>query len=188
MEKILIHTCCGPCFIGMYYDIMEERQIFKSDKKVQITSFYYNPNIQPFMEYNRRKNTLEKFCDEVECDLIIVDDYNLTRFVNDSVNLDKNYRSRCEYCYYTRLEKTFEYAKTLGYTAVMTTLSISPYQNQKLIEEIGNKLAKKYGIKYIHLDYTKIFRKGQKMAIDKKMYRQKYCGCIFSIDNGKWEY
>lgn len=187
MNRILIHTCCGPCFVGVYYDIMENNEIFKG-KDVEISSLYYNPNIQPLVEYQRRKQTLEEFCTKVNCDLIVVDDYNLTRFVSESVNLDEKFESRCHYCYYTRLKKTFEYAQTMRYDSVMTTLSISPYQNQELIKKVGDELSKEYGIEYIHLDYTKIFRQGQKRAIEHKMYRQKYCGCVFSIDNGKWEY
>ena len=70
----------------------------------------------------------------------------------------------------------------------MTTLSISPYQNQELIKKIGEELEKEFGIRYIHLDYTTIFREGQKKAIELKLYRQKYCGCVFSMDTGKWVY
>ncbi len=187
MNKILIHTCCGPCFVEIFYDILEAKEVFL-EKDVQITSLFYNPNIQPKMEYEKRKKTLQSFCNKVSCDLIVVDEYNLNKFVNEVVNLEERFESRCEYCYYTRLKHTFEYAKTLGYTSVMTTLSISPYQNQELIKKVGDKLSKEYNIRYIHLDYTKLFRQGQKRAVDLKMYRQKYCGCIFSIDSGKWEY
>ena len=187
MNKILIHTCCGPCFVGIYYDMMKEKNIFK-EEDFTISSFYYNPNIQPKFEYERRKKTLQDFCNIVDCDLIIADEYNLNKFVRDVVNIDEKFNSRCEYCYYTRLRKTFEYAKTLGYTSVMTTLSISPYQNQELIKKIGEELEKEFGIRYIHLDYTTIFREGQKKAIELKLYRQKYCGCVFSMDTGKWVY
>ena len=187
MNKILIHTCCAPCYVGIYYDITKEKKIVK-EEDFSITAFYYNPNIQPKFEYERRKKTLQDFCDKENTDLIIADDYNLTKFVSESINLNEKFKSRCEYCYYTRLKKTFEYAKTLGYTSVMTTLSISPYQNQELIKKIGYELMKEYNINYIHLDYTTIFREGQKKASELKLYKQKYCGCIFSMDSGKWEY
>ncbi|MNP66711.1 hypothetical protein D3C76_1624510 [compost metagenome] len=87
-----------------------------------------------------------------------------------------------------RLKKVFEHAKEYGYDIVSTTLSISPYQNQRLIQETGKRLEKEYGIEFIYNDYTNNFREGQKMAMDMGLYRQKYCGCIFSIDSGKWEY
>ena len=187
MNRILIHTCCAPCFTGIYLDMMEKKSIFK-EEDFTISSFYYNPNIQPRVEYEKRKKTLISFCEKKNCDLIIADEYNLSRFVQDVVNLEEKYSSRCEYCYETRLRKTFEYAKTLGYTSVMTTLSISPYQNQEIIKRIGKELEEEFGIRFIHLDYRPIYREGQRKAVELKLYRQKYCGCVFSIDNGKWEY
>ncbi|MNI54272.1 hypothetical protein D3C73_1091620 [compost metagenome] len=87
-----------------------------------------------------------------------------------------------------RLKKVFEYARENGYDIVSTTLTISPYQNHEIIKKVGKLLEKEYGVEFLYTDYTPHFREGQKMARDMELYRQKYCGCIFSIDSGKWEY
>ncbi|MEG1704949.1 MAG: epoxyqueuosine reductase QueH [Clostridia bacterium] len=187
MCKLLVHTCCAPCFVYIHEDLVNLREVFNKDINLDITSLWYNPNIQPKFEYERRKQTLIDYCRNVNCKLDIIEEYNLKNFVENSINLD-GYSCRCEYCYTKRLEKTFKYAKENNFDMVMTTLSISPYQNQDLIKKVGFNLEKKYGIKYIHLDYTKKFREGQNMARELGLYRQKYCGCVFSIDEGKWEY
>lgn len=188
MNKLLVHTCCAPCFVYIHEDLTKLREIFTDDIQLDITSLWYNPNIQPKMEYERRKETLINYCKQVNCKLEIIDNYNLKEFVSSAVNLDSKYTCRCEYCYTIRLEGAFKHAKENNFDMVMTTLSISPYQNQELINKVGKQLEAKYGIKYIHIDYTKKFREGQKLAKELDLYRQKYCGCIFSIDEGKWEY
>lgn len=187
MNKLLIHTCCAPCFVYIHEDLTKLKEIYTEKNNLDITSIWYNPNIQPKMEYEKRKKTLIDYCNQVGCKLDIIDEYNLKEFVKNSFETDK-YSCRCEYCYTMRLEKVFKYGAENGFDMIMTTLSISPYQNQDLLKKVGQKLGEKYKIKYIHLDYTRKFREGQKIAKDMGLYRQKYCGCIFSIDEGKWEY
>lgn len=97
---------------------------------------------------------------------------------------DLGYSSRCEYCYTVRLEKVFEYAKQNGYTMVTTTLLISPYQKHDKIIEVCEALSKKYDVKFLYKDYRPMFRAGQLRAKELGLYRQKFCGCIFSIDEG----
>lgn len=180
-----MHTCCAPCFTYIYEDMTNFREIFNEEYgEIDLTSYYYNPNIQPKFEFNRRKETLIEFCKMKNCKLVIDDYYDIHEFACHDKNHD-GFISRCHYCYYIRLKSSFEYAKNNGFDTVMTTLSISPYQNQKLIKEVGEALSLEYGIEYIHLDYTVKFRQGQQMARDLGLYRQKYCGCMFSMDEGK---
>ena len=87
-----------------------------------------------------------------------------------------------------RLKKAFEYAKENRFDYVSTTLTISPYQNHNYIIKAGEKLQEEYGVKFKYIDYREHFREGQKMARDIGFYMQKYCGCVFSIDDGKWNY
>lgn len=190
MRKLLMHTCCAPCFVYIENDISENgiTNNLGENEKVDLTALWYNPNIQPKMEYERRKSTFSEFCAKVGCKYEIIDEYDLNAFVAYVVNNigdNKEYITRCEYCYYIRLKKAFEYAKQNGYDMVSTTLSISPYQNQTLIKKVGQKLEIEYGVEFLYNDYTKNFREGQKMAKDLELYRQKYCGCIFSIDMRK---
>lgn len=192
MKKLLIHTCCAPCFCYIEADISKNGMPYNGGRlDVDMTSIWYNPNIHPKMEYEKRKSTLIDFCKLKNCKLEILDEYDLNGFVKDSVNIvgqDKKFPIRCEYCYTRRLEKVFEFAKSNGYDIISTTLTISPYQNHELIKKVGHALEEKYGIEFIYLDYRKHFYEGQKIARDLGLYRQKYCGCIFSIDSGKWEY
>ena len=188
MKKILVHTCCAPCFTYIYEDLTNYREIFdESYGDIDVTSFYYNPNIHPLFEFNRRKNTLIDFCNMKNCKLVTVDYYDMHEFAMHDKNHD-GFVSRCHYCYYMRLKAAFEYAKENNFDYVLTTLSISPYQNQNMIKKVGMQLEEEYGVKFIHLDYTVKYREGQKMAKELGLYRQKYCGCIFSMDEGKWEY
>lgn len=185
MKKVLVHTCCAPCFCYIHEDLTSLRQVYEKGEELDITSYYYNPNIQPKFEFERRKKTLIDFCNLKNCKLVTDDTYNLYDFAKASTNLDKNkYSCRCEYCYTLRLQKAFEYASENNFDEIMTTLSISPYQKQDIIKKVGEKLSKEYGVKYVHLDYTPHFREGQNMAREFGLYRQKYCGCMFSIDEG----
>ena len=102
----------------------------------------------------------------------------LCDFPNNACNL------RCEYCYISRLEKVFEYAKKNGYTHVTTTLLISPFQKHDVIRKVCESLAKKYDVIFLYKDYRPLFEEGQQKAKELGMYRQKYCGCIYSIDEG----
>ncbi|MEG1008446.1 MAG: epoxyqueuosine reductase QueH, partial [Clostridia bacterium] len=131
MKKLLIHTCCAPCFTYIHDDITIHKILFKED--VDVTALWYNPNIHPKFEYERRKNTLISYCNSVNCKLDIIDEYDIKSFLKNTINLD----NRCSFCYYTRLNKLFSYAKENNFDMVMTTLSISPYQNQELLQKIG---------------------------------------------------
>lgn len=191
MRKLLVHTCCAPCFSYIEKDLRENGIINKNGdaEKVEYTALWYNSNIHPKVEYERRKNTFIDFCENiVNCKYDIIDEYDLNsyiKYVVENVGQDKEYKIRCEYCYYMRLKKVFEYAKTNGFDIVTTTLTISPYQNHDLIIKVLERLEKEYGIEGIYIDYREHFREGQKMAREYGLYMQKYCGCVFSFDSRK---
>ena len=193
MRKLLMHACCAPCFTYVEHDL-KNNGLLKEDgtyEEVDFTACFYNPNIHPKVEYLRRKEAFEKFCDIKNCKSIVIDEYDLNSYVKyviENVGEGKKYNLRCEYCYYMRLKKVFEVAKEKGFDIVSTTLSISPYQNHELIKKVGKQLEKEFGIEFIYVDYRPHFREGQRMARELDIYMQKYCGCVFSFDNGKWVY
>lgn len=194
MRKLLMHTCCAPCFAYIQKDL-EENGIINNEgilEKVDYTACWYNSNIHPKVEYERRKNAFNDFCNNiVNCKNVIIDEYDMNGYIKtvvQNVGEGKKYLQRCEYCYYMRLKKVFEYAKDNGYDLVSTTLSISPYQNHELIKKVGKILEEEYNIEFVYCDYREHFREGQKMARDYGIYMQKYCGCVFSFDAGKWVY
>lgn len=193
MEKLLVHACCGPCFTYIEHELSTKglRLEDGSFKNVDFTACFYNPNIHPKVEYERRRDTFIKLCEMQKVKNVVLDEYSLNGYVEDVVNKvinNKEFESRCEYCYYLRLNKVFEYAKENNFDMVMTTLTISPYQNHELIKKVGKRLEEEYGVKFVYVDYRGNFREGQKMAREKGLYMQKYCGCVFSFDSGKWVY
>ncbi len=171
--KVLLHTCCAPCST---YVIDKLRK----DGYENITSYWYNINIHPFMEYKARLDALKIYTEMVNVPLVIEHDYGIREFTKSVI---KDIDGRCRFCYVSRLAKTVKYAKENGYDAFTTTLLVSPYQNHEMIIEIAEELAKQYDIKFIYQDFRKGYRIGQQMARDAGIYMQKYCGCIYSEED-----
>jgi predicted adenine nucleotide alpha hydrolase (AANH) superfamily ATPase len=185
MEKILVHACCAPCLCAVYEDIENNLKEYNLKSISDFDVIWYNVNIHPKVEYIHRMETLKQFLEFKGKQGIFLDEYNMHNFVENALKFKSlGYVMRCEYCYTVRLEKVFEYASQNGYTAVTTTLLISPYQKHEKIIEVCEKLSQKYGVKFLYKDYRPYFRHGQQIAKDMGLYRQKFCGCIFSIDEG----
>lgn len=174
-NKILLHACCAIC---SGYPIENLREL-----GYEPIVYFYNPNIQPESEYNFRLDAQKKLCESLNCDLII-EDYvsnEFSEFVNGSDNEPEGGR-RCEKCFEMRLIKTAAKAKALGIEFFTTSIVISPHKNYKLISAIGKTIFQKYGIKYLDIDFKKKdgFLKSNKISKELALYRQHYCGCLFS--------
>lgn len=168
--KLLLHTCCAPCSIYCIETLQKEN--------IDITTYWYNPNIHPYMEYKNRLDTFKQYMEQIEIPYIVAYNYGLKEFTKNVIG---NLETRCQdYCYRTRLEKTVKYAKENGYEAFSTTLLVSPYQKHEKLIEICNELSKQYGIEFVYRDFRVGFREGQAKARELGLYMQKYCGCIFS--------
>lgn len=184
-DKLLVHACCAPCLVAVFYDIINNLNEYNLEKSDDFDIIWYNINIHPKDEYELRKNTLKEFLKMNNKEGIFIDEYNLLEWTKNAVNFSSlGYSMRCEFCYMSRLEKVFEYASKNGYTKVTTTLLISPYQKHEVIKSVCERLAKKYNVDFLYKDYRPYFWDGQHKAKDLGLYRQKYCGCIFSIDEG----
>ena len=194
MKKLLMHACCGPCFVYVEDDLRKnglrnDDGSYSKDFTYEVV--FYNPNIHPKVEYERRKEAFIEFCKMKNVNYNVIDEYSLNGFVKNVVEQtgeNKRYKIRCEFCYYMRLKRIFEYAKENNFDVISTTLTISPYQNHELIKKVGKNLEKEYGIEFRYIDYREHFREGQRMARETQIYMQKYCGCVFSFDSGKWRY
>jgi len=167
--KILLHTCCGPCTI---YPLSVLRA-----QDYEITAYFTNPNIHPYKEFKRRLNTLKDYAKNENISLIADDKYGLTEFLQQVVFKEK---TRCPVCYEMRLEKTAAYASQHSFDSFSTTLLYSRYQNHKAIINTCEKLAKKYSLQFIYEDFRIGWQTGIDQSIEKDMYRQPYCGCIYS--------
>lgn len=183
VPKLLLHACCAPC---SSYCLEYLSQYF------EISVLYYNPNISIKEEYEYRLSEEKRLISSMDFknDVRIIDcDYNTKDFFNAVKGLENEPEGgrRCEECFKLRLEATAAEAKRLGIEYFGTTLTISPLKNAELINEIGEQLAEKYGVKWLYSDFKK--KEGYKRSIilSKKydLYRQNYCGCIFSKNRDK---
>lgn len=177
-KRILLHSCCAPCsshvitFLTKYFDI---------------TILYYNPNIAPIEEYNKRKAEQIRLIKEIETlnkiDIIDCDyDNNIYEEKIRGYEECPERGARCTICFNLRLEKTAQMAKENNYDYFCSTLTVSPYKNAPLINQIGEALSKKYDIKWLYSDFKKAEGYKKSIELSKKygLYRQDYCGCIYS--------
>jgi len=167
--KILLHTCCGPCSI---YPVDYLR-----GEGMDVTGYFFNPNIHPYTEFIKRKETLEKYAAEIDLEMIIDAGYNLEGFLRGAVYRESH---RCRVCYALRLYQAAQEASSGGYDCFSTTLLVSPYQKHELIREIGQAAAEKHGISFYYVDFRPGYREAAARSRTMGMYRQQYCGCIYS--------
>lgn len=175
---LLLHACCAPC---SSYVLEYLSQYFL------ITVVFYNPNISSNEEYNHRANELLRFIEEKQFDnaiKVVIEDYIPEEFY-DFVKGYEECReggNRCFKCYRLRMEKAAIMAKKDNYDYFTTTLSISPLKNAAKLNEIGEKLEKQYGVKYLYSDFKKKngYKRSIELSKEYNLYRQNFCGCKFS--------
>ena len=166
--KLLLHMCCGPCSTYPY-------KILK-DKGYDIEGLFYNPNIHPIEEHNKRSENVKIFAEKNAMKVHYDND-----FMQDVWEKMTDKEKRCNYCYSIRMQKAAKFASENGFDGFTTTLLVSPYQNTDLIKKLGELFADKYNVTFVYEDFRPGFREGQQMARDLGLYRQKYCGCILSL-------
>ena len=178
VPKLLLHSCCAPCssyvisYLSDYFDI---------------SVFYYNPNISPKEEYLKRKNEQIRLINTIKTKnkLDIIDcDYENDLYEEKIKGLENEPErgNRCTVCFNLRLEKTACKAKELSYDYFATTLTVSPYKNSNLINEIGLYMQDKYDINYLVSDFKKNdgYKKSIELSKKYNLYRQNFCGCKYS--------
>ena len=177
--SLLLHSCCGPCS-SYVLEVLSQH--------FNVTVLYFNPNIYPESEYQKRLAEQIKIIDDMpfknpvslmECDY----DENEFLAAAEGFENEREGGARCEKCFRLRMEKTALLAKENGFDFFTTTLSVSPHKNAPLLNRIGEELSEKYGIKYLYGDFKK--KEGYKRSIELSaqydLYRQNYCGCRFSL-------
>ena len=179
VPTLLLHVCCAPC---SSYVLELLSNYFK------ITLLYYNPNIYPKAEYDKRYKELDKVLKKTNAKYpisVLEVEYDSESFDEISKGLEEEKEGgvRCHKCYYLRMEKTSSLAKELHFDYFTTTLSISPYKNATALNRIGEVLEEKHQVKYLYADFKK--KEGYKRSIELSkeydLYRQEYCGCKFSM-------
>ncbi len=167
--RILLHICCAPCTI---YPL----RIFRAEG-FSLTGLFFNPNIHPYLEYVRRREALERFAQEEHLEVKWSPDYLLEAFLRGVVFKEQE---RCNWCYEMRLRHTAEIARQDNWDGFSTTLLYSKFQKHDRIRSIGEMLAKEYDVPFIYRDFRGGWDEGVRISRERQIYRQPYCGCIYS--------
>ena len=167
--KTLLHICCAPC-------ANQPIEVLRTDG-IEVTGFWYNPNIHPFTEYRSRRNCVQDYAKVIQLPLILKDEYGLRPFVREVAD---DIEGRCVKCYEMRLFDTARQAAEGGFDSFTSSLFISPYQNHELMREVAERAAKEYNVEFLYRDFRPYFKEGQERARELEMYIQKFCGCVFS--------
>lgn len=178
---LLLHVCCGPCSSNVIKELCEH---------FQITIYYSNSNIYPQEEYQRRFQELlhfiQQFNQNYNQDIqVIEDEYNQPEWIANLYPLKElpEGSMRCRLCYSLRMRRTFDYAKSHDYDYWTTVLSVSPHKNSQWINEIGDSWQQEKP-RFLYADFKKNngYLKSTQMTKEYDMYRQNYCGCMFSYE------
>jgi len=168
LTPILLHTCCAPCLIVPHRLLAEHGY--------EVVPFFYNPNIHPFREYRERYFAVVDYCDEHGLELR-TGLYEMERFL---LEVSDRVSSRCERCFRIRLSAAAAEARRLGIGEFTTTLLVSPYQDQGAIREAGEAAAIENGVLFKGDDMTAGYAESVRISREAGMYRQSYCGCLYS--------
>ncbi len=172
-DELLLHICCGPCSI---YPV----EVLKK-KGINFKGLFYNPNIHPFLEFERRVQALEEITEVLGFEVIYhPSGYGLHQWLEGVWSKCPNRPDRCHVCYKMRLEETARISKELGFTCFSSTLLYSIYQDHDAIREIGNGVARTHGLKFYYEDFRAGWKEGKDRARTIGIYTQPYCGCILS--------
>ena len=169
--NLLLHTCCGPCFLGVWEDL--------GQKEIEVTNYFFNPNIYPEAEYKERLRSLKIAAKNRSA--VIEGPYEPAKHDAAILGKESDFPGRCLGCYRLRMEETATYARENGYDAFSTTLLVSPYQQHDDLKKICEEVSNQTGITFYYSDWRPHFRTGQNMARELDIYRQKYCGCKYSL-------
>lgn len=169
--KLLLHTCCAPCLIYPAQKLKKE--------KLEVTAFFYNPNIYPAEEYQKRRTALVDLSSRQEVE-VIFPEYLPSEFLN-AIKGEEETPQRCSLCWALRLRKTAQFAKINGFYAFSTTLLVSPCQDHEELKKIGREISEEAGVYFHYEDFRPGFKKAHEEAKKSGIYCQKYCGCSYSV-------
>lgn len=169
-KRLLLHICCGPCAIYPLQSLLEQG--------FTVVGLYYNPNIHPLQEYLRRRQALTQVAEHFACQVIYKDqDYRPEDYLRQVSFREEN---RCFYCYQMRLERTLHIARHGRFDYFSTTLLYSKFQKHDLISQLGTDLAGGGQVRFWYQDFRQGWSEGIDLSRDWGIYRQEYCGCIYS--------
>ncbi|HEY83419.1 MAG TPA: epoxyqueuosine reductase QueH [Dehalococcoidia bacterium] len=174
MKTVLLHCCCAHCAA---YTVNYWRGL-----GYEVSALWYNPNIHPYTEHQQRLEAMQFLAQEVNLPLTVSQGYDMVAYFRQVVGHEGE-PERCQHCFRLRLGKTAQTARQMGFDAFTTTLLISPQQKHELIREIGDEIAQETGVKFLYVDLRKRYSDSRHLTKPLGLYRQQYCGCIYS----EWE-
>jgi hypothetical protein len=184
-QKILVHICCAICGVAL---------IEKLKENFEPVLFFYNPNIYPVAEYQKRKESVVKMAEIYELEFISAKGGPASGWEEEYGNWQEKIKgkenepekgSRCYDCFEMRLEEAGSFAKNNGFEIFTTSLFVSPFKDEKVVNEVGKKVANKFEVKFLTLEEVienkqDNWKKTRELAKKYGFYFQKYCGCKFS--------
>ena len=171
--RILLHVCCGPCVLGLQEALNKEG--------FQLTGYWYNPNIHPYSEYQRRLMTAGFLFGNLQLPLL-VERASFSDFLSGLVEAQRE-GGRCLFCWRHRLEKAALAAKTGGFDGFTTTLLASGHQDHQALKELGLEIGRRVGVPFLYRDFRVNGKEAQARSRGLGLYHQNYCGCLYS----EWE-
>jgi len=167
--KVLLHVCCANCAI---YPVKMMRE-----KGLDVMGFFYRHNIHPYTECLRRQEALQSYVEQVNLKVIYQEGYDVEGFIRNVVFRESD---RCNYCYHDRLRSTALLARRGKFDYFSTTLLYSKHQKHDLIRSMGESIGKSAGIPFLYQDFREGWQEGIEASKQMGLYRQRYCGCIYS--------
>lgn len=167
--KVLLHICCANCAI---YPVKTMRA-----DNLEVMGFFYRHNIHPYSECMRRQEALEAYAAQVNLKVIYQEGYDPEGFIR---NVAFREAERCRYCYHDRLRSTALIARRGKFDYFSSTLLYSKHQNHALIRSIGESIGKSAGVPFLYRDYREGWKEGIERSKEMGLYRQQYCGCVYS--------
>jgi predicted adenine nucleotide alpha hydrolase (AANH) superfamily ATPase len=170
-RRLLLHVCCGPCSTYAIHRLREQG--------FEVTGFWYNPNVYPLTEHERRRECVRLYAGHVGLSMLWSEQYEQSLFQRAVIGREAR-GDRCAVCYRLRLERTATVAQQHSFDAFTTTLLISPHQQQGLIHSIGDELAVRHGLEFYFENLRKGWAQRGQIAHEHGLYQQTYCGCAYS--------
>ena len=170
--RLLLHMCCGPCSCYPVKKLREEG--------IEPVGYFFNPNIHPYKEWEMRLKTAKEFATKVQMEIHTDEEYRLRDFLKKALIAETELNGRCTMCYTWRLEQAAKFASENGFDAFTSTLFYSIYQQHDLMRRTAEHFAEVYGVKFYYEDFRPGWQEGIDISQALELYRQPYCGCIFS--------
>lgn len=166
---ILLHVCCANCAIFPVKMLRQQHH--------QITGYFFNHNIHPYQEFKRRLDTVKEYAGLVDLPMIYSEEYRLEEFLSQVADQPEK---RCDYCYRSRMAATAQMAAEQGFDGFSTSLLYSRYQQHESIRQFGEELASDLDLVFVYDDFRNGWNEGIAVSKSMGLYRQQYCGCIYS--------